>query len=137
MRRYSKLPSLDLPARIAQKTAPVARQPAARPRRVSHRLGAEAIEQLVTDYLAGATTRDLAARYELSKTTVTRLLRQRGAVRTRGLTTEQITLGLELYALGYSVARAAEALDVHVNTLYGALTRAGVEMRGRYERQAP
>ena len=55
------------------------------PYKIILRLGPEAIKNLTADYLAGAPTRELAARYGIAKTTVINLLLRQGIpLRPRG-----------------------------------------------------
>lgn len=54
------------------------------PHATRRRLGQQAVEAVVADYLAGMTTREVAERYGISKTAVIELLRPRGVLRGRG-----------------------------------------------------
>jgi len=55
------------------------------PYKIILRLGPEAIKNVITDYQSGASTRELASRYGIAKTTVINVLRRRGIeLRQRG-----------------------------------------------------
>lgn len=55
------------------------------PQRLEERLGAERVVAMTAAYRAGASTRELAERFEVGLSTVTRLLRRQGVeIRPRG-----------------------------------------------------
>ena len=55
------------------------------PYKIILRLGPEAIKNVIADYQAGSSTRELASRYGIAKTTVINVLRRRGILlRPRG-----------------------------------------------------
>lgn len=90
LRRYSNLspsPQATQLAAVAKTDGP-AQQPARSPghiHRAVQRLDQAVIAQLLQDYQAGLTSRQLAAKYQLGKTTILRLLRRHSVqVRPRG-----------------------------------------------------
>ena len=108
-----KLPKLAIPAQLARSEFRGSSTPRP-PRQISRRLARRAVAQLITDDQAGSTTRDLASRYTLSKTPVTRLLREHGlGLRHQGLSDEQVASAAALYSAGRSVAQVASIVGVH------------------------
>jgi transposase-like protein len=99
------------------------------------RLSEDHVRQLCAEYENGVTTRTIASRYGIGKTTVTRLLREHGVpLRYQGLSPEQAQQAIQLYEAGLSVAKAARELGLPINSVYDALKAAGTEMRARHER---
>lgn len=101
------------------------------PLRQHHRrLRDHEVDQLVEDYLAGATVLELAAKHRIHRTTVSGLLERR-AVNRRWHVLEAADIGqaISLYATGLSCASIAKTLGVHANTVYLALTKVGMKMR--------
>lgn len=92
LQRYSRSPDVlervqSVTVRIKKQLQPQAQpSPMPRPRHsMARRLSNQARLQLVEDYQAGDTTRDIALRYGISKTAVLRLLKGAGAdIRPRG-----------------------------------------------------
>jgi transcriptional regulator of aromatic amino acid metabolism len=90
LHRYSNLspsPQATQLAAVAKTDAP-AQEPARSPghiHRAVQRLDSAVIEQLLQDYRDGLSTRQLATKYQLGKSTILRLLRRYGVlVRPRG-----------------------------------------------------
>jgi hypothetical protein len=96
------------------------------------------VDQLLSGYRAGATTRDLAEKYHASKTAVTELL---GAcdvpLRHQGLTSRQVTDATRFYTAGQSVAQTGRSLGVSPSSVYDTLKRSGVQMRPAHEAGRP
>jgi uncharacterized protein (DUF433 family) len=91
------------------------------PRRISRRLSQGNVAQLVADYEAGATTRQLTATYGISKTSVQSLLHERGVLlRHHGVSGTQVSEAVQRYESGKSVAQVANALDLSPSSVYGA-----------------
>lgn len=104
--------------------------PLSEPHAIRRRLGAEALERLQADYEAGATTRQLAARYGIGKTSVQYYLHQAGVpLRRQALTPKQIDQAIELYAAGFSFDSIGATLDVVGSTVYRAFELAGLSIR--------
>lgn len=136
LRSYSKLPIPSVLRQI-ERSKPVQRPPRVTPRRVSHRLSREVVNQLCADYQAGATQRELARTYGISKQSVAKLLQERGVpARPRGLSSEQLEQATQLYLAGKSVVQVGQAMNQPPNTIYDALKRTGVQMRDRHSRSA-
>jgi transposase-like protein len=109
MRRYSKLSNLGIVSRITPEQRPLNTQPV--PRRVNRRLSKAEFAQLVADYQAGTSTRNLASTYGISKASVTKVLTQHGVQRRfQGLSPVQSAEAARLYKAGGSVVQVAESL---------------------------
>ena len=106
------------------------REPASgRRRRKVHLTGAQ-MQELLASYAGGSTILELAAQFDIGRTTVSKHLKQHGvSVRLQGLGEEEIALAIELYRLGLSVARVAERVGCAPNTVRAELMAAGVKMR--------
>ncbi|WP_280448596.1 helix-turn-helix domain-containing protein [Nocardia brasiliensis] len=102
----------------------------AKPFRLDKRLSAETIAELVAAYEAGTPTPELCQRYELSKGGVLKVLADQGvAMRRQGLTDDQISQAIKLYADGNSLRAIARQLDSAPSTIRDALLACGVTMR--------
>jgi hypothetical protein len=133
MRRYSKLPHPRLPDLLG--SSRLSRTPLKTSYRLARRLEPGQIDQLLTGYRAGATTRDLAKQYSVSKTAVTELLTAHDVpLRHQGLSPSQVSEATQLYTAGHSVAQAALSLGVSPSSVYDALKRSGVQMRPVHQR---
>ncbi len=112
-----------------------ARVKSVRQRQVQRRLTAEQVEQLVCAYQAGASMKELAARWRLHRTTVASQLRLAGvALRRQGIPAEQLGEAVRLYVEGWSCQRLAERYRCDDETVRQALKRAGVTLRRPWER---
>ena len=99
-------------------------------RQVQRRLPPEEIEELVANYLAGATALALAGKHSIHRTTVLALLeRHRVSRRGRVLTPDHIERAVSLYSSGRSCASIAKELQVNPETIRQALLKDGVAMR--------
>ncbi len=99
-------------------------------RQVQRRLPPEEIEELVANYLAGATALALAGKHSIHRTTVLALLeRHRVSRRGRVLTPDHIEQAVSLYSSGRSYASIAKELQVNPKTIRQALLKNGVAMR--------
>lgn len=95
--------------------------------RISLRLDDKAIGQLMTDYRAGLTGRDLAVRYGLARSSVIDILRTRGVrVRHPRISTEDAALAVVLYQQGMRQIDIAEELGRSKSVIWHVLRRAGV-----------
>lgn len=107
-------------------------QPARRPRRVQHRLRPDEVTELTSAYRAGASVKELAAKYRLNRNTVTAHLRRHGIKpRQRGLTPTEVIQASQLYADGWSLERIGKHLGVRDTSVRYRLLRAGVSIRSR------
>ena len=92
------------------------------------------VAELIAQYLAGATSRQLAGRWGMNRHTVTEHLRRSGVLRYQGLSEGQVAEACRLYLAGWSLARIAAALSCAPHTVRSALLREGVTMRRSWER---
>lgn len=133
VRRYSKLPQPRLPELLG--SSRLARTPPKARYRLTQRLEPGQIDRLLAGYRAGATTRDLAKQYNVSKTAVTALLTAHDVpLRHQGISPSQVREATQLYTAGHSVAQAALSLGVSPSSVYDALKRSGVQMRPVHQR---
>ena len=103
------------------------------PRRLRSRLPRSIISKIVADYRAGSSSRQLAAMYDLPKSSVLVILKKEGVVRPAArISDEQIEAAARLIAEGKSVAMAATELDIAVRSLYYQL-----RMRGLPTKRSP
>ena len=108
---------------------------AVRERQVQRRLTAEQVDQLLSEYRAGASMKDLADQWRLHRTTVAGHLRQAGvALRRQGLSDAQLSEAVRLYGEGWSCQRLADRYNCDDETVRTYLRRAGVRMRWPWER---
>jgi transposase-like protein len=88
------------------------------------------LQDLLASYTGGSTIVELAAQFDISRTTVSKHLRQHGvSIRLKGLGDKEIALAIDLYRSGLSVARVAERVGCAPNTFRAELLAAGVKMR--------
>jgi transposase-like protein len=92
-------------------------------------------DQLVAEYVSGASMLALARRWELHRTTVAEHLRRAGvAVRQRGIPAEKLDEAIRLYRGGWSCWRLAKRYNCDDETVRQALKRAGIALRAPWER---
>jgi DNA-binding transcriptional regulator LsrR (DeoR family) len=95
------------------------------PTKLSQRLSDETVAAIVDAYAAGATTREVGARFGLAHSSVNKLLRHRGVVaRRRSPTTAEMQRAAALYEAGESIRTIAEHLGFGASTVKRALVRA-------------
>jgi DNA-directed RNA polymerase specialized sigma24 family protein len=112
------------------------RRPPVRQRQVQRRLTAEQAQQLATEYEAGASIQELAARWGIHRTTVAAQLRQTGVqLRSRGVPADRRAEVVRLYNHGWSCQRLAERYGCNATTVWKVLQRAGVRLRASWERR--
>jgi DNA invertase Pin-like site-specific DNA recombinase len=117
----SKLPGLDTPAR--------ARAGGSAPRRLVQ-LTDEQVRELVTEYQAGATTYELAAKFGIGREKVSTILKHKGVtMRRQGLSPEQVDAAVRLYEQGWSLAKIGEKYKVNDTTVLTRLRERGVRTR--------
>ncbi len=101
-------------------------------------LSAEQSEEMAADYQAGVLVKELAAKYKISRETVSKHLRRRGiALRPVGLDEQQIKEAVRLYEQGDSLATIGERMGVTAHTVRSRLVEVGVRMRSSYEHLLP
>lgn len=134
LRRYSKLPLLSVVSKPSTVLRP---QPEpAPPHKLSRRLAPEVLEQLVADYQAGASCRQVAVRYGVSKASVMRLLGERGELRPqRVLDDALLDEAAVLYATGLSLQTVGERLGVSASALCRLFRLRGIPTRLPYIRR--
>ncbi len=93
------------------------------------------VAELLDGYRAGASVKDLAARFGIHRATVTHHLhRNRVSVRQRGLDDHQIDHAVHLHQDGLSLVEVGAHLNVHAETIRQALRARGIQMRAPWER---
>ena len=106
-----------------------------KPRQAQHRLTSKHRDQLVAEYLSGASMLALAKRWGLHRTTVAEHLRRAGVgIRQRGIPAEKLNEAIRLYTEGWSCQRLAERYDCDDETVRQTLKRAGTTLRAPWER---
>jgi transposase-like protein len=98
-----------------------------RERRVSKRLGAETIERVVAEYVAGASSAELGRRYGIAKSSVLKLIQQAGEpVRYSRLTADETARLVDLYKAGMSQRDIAELLGRKPSVVWHCLRQLGL-----------
>ncbi len=88
--------------------------------------------QFVDDYQAGISANQLAVRYQLSRSSVRRLLRKSGVPRRyQAMTKTEIAPSRPAVPTGLTISQMAAKLDRPWSTVQTALTRCGVARRGQ------
>jgi uncharacterized protein (DUF433 family) len=102
-------------------------------RAVQRRLRPDEVAQLVEQYKAGATERELGVRFGIHRSTVAAHLEHAGVAtrRGRGLERAEVNEAAQLYAQGWSASRLSKRYRVSHHTVTAALRRAGVAIRPR------
>ncbi len=98
---------------------------------VQRRLGPDEVVELVATYRRGVPVEELAASFQVNRTTVLGHVRRHGVPKRdrRALRQDGIERAVTLYAEGRSAEWIAEELDVAASTVRRALKEAGVTMR--------
>ncbi|WP_437770358.1 hypothetical protein [Arthrobacter sp. KNU40] len=111
----------------------VAREESPIPRHFTQ-LSAEQATALADDYQAGIRVKELAAKYGISRETVSKHLRRRAITpRKVGLDAQQIKEAVRLYEQGDSLATIGTRMGVTAHTVRSRLLEVGVRMRSSYE----
>jgi DNA-binding CsgD family transcriptional regulator len=106
-------------------------------RQRQRRLSAVQAKQVVQQYKEGDNMRVVAARWGISRKTVSEHLRQAGVTsRRQGLSPDRVRSAIELYAVGWSLARIGERFDCDHGVVLRALRQAGVPRRDSHERRS-
>lgn len=104
--------------------------------RLSARLGAERIEEIVRRYEAGESARTLAIESGVAPSALLRLLRERNVVvRKQVVTPDQEQLMAQGYEAGMTIAELREKHELSHGAVLRALHRSGVEMRAKAPRR--
>jgi transposase-like protein len=108
------------------------------PSRLSQRLSAETVSEIIAAYQAGATTREVGRRFGLAHSSVNKLLRAHGvSARRRSPSADEMRRAIELYEAGLSTRVIAQHLGCGASTILRALTKAGVTIRTRFSVEPP
>lgn len=114
---------------------PIAERP---PWRATDRLSDGVVEGIVAAYLAGSPTTRLADQHGLSKSTVSKLLIDRGVTLRRArLSSPEIEEAAALYAHGWSLAEVGEKFHRQPSVILRAFQKAAVPRRDSHGRQRP
>ena len=141
VRRYSnhKDAARRLSAAIAEaESAPGRLEEPARsaPRPRARILSPDELTHLAADYQAGMTVYELAAKYRISRETVSKHLHRMGVeIRRQGLNEQQAIEAVRLYGEGLSAFRIGERIGAQHNTVRQELIRRGVRMRDSHGRE--
>lgn len=127
-----ELPTID---RASERRTEHPSRPA-RHRSAAVKLGAPGIATIVAEYVAGASASELAAKYDISKPTVLKLLNEHGVTRRRRLfCADKQAMAAELYASGLSLEAVGEELGFSAKTILTALRQAGIERLNSHGRE--
>ncbi|WP_442800053.1 helix-turn-helix domain-containing protein [Nocardia sp. NBC_01730] len=90
---------------------------------------------MIQDYVAGWTTSELGDRFGIDRRTVSAILHRHNIpTRRRGLSLSQVDEAVNLYNLGWSLARVARHLTVDPATVLNRLRERGVRTRDTHGR---
>jgi DNA-binding NarL/FixJ family response regulator len=88
----------------------------------------------VGDYQSGVSANQLAVRYQLSRSSVRRLLRESGTPRRyQAMTEAEVDQASELYRSGLTITEVAVKLNRPWSTVQTTLSRRGVDRRRRHD----
>ncbi|WP_100464089.1 helix-turn-helix domain-containing protein [Mycobacteroides abscessus] len=111
-------------------------EPIAQPFKLSQRLDASVVNELIKQYESGKSSYELAKVYGINKGSVIKLLRQAGiTIRNQGLTSQKIAEATQLYESGLSLANIGTRFGVDHGTVWRALKKQGVTMRDTHGRE--
>ena len=131
--RYSKLPAPLLLGSSKSLSCPAVHS-APRVHALHRRLSQEIRDQLLADYQAGISAKQLAGRYQLSRSSIRVLLRESGLPqRYQAMTETETNQAVELYGAGSTIAEVAAVLGRPCSTIQTALARRGVARRSRHD----
>ncbi|MEU0538335.1 hypothetical protein ABZ319_00565 [Nocardia sp. NPDC005978] len=100
------------------------------PRKIERRLTSTAVAELIQAYCEGASTKQLAARYKISKTAVLALLTNHKVPRRyQSMTTTDIDHTERLYLAGHSLVSCSRLTGFPPSTIRDALRTRGTTMR--------
>ncbi|MFD6354266.1 hypothetical protein [Nocardia tengchongensis] len=100
------------------------------PRKIERRLTSTAVAELIRAYCEGASTKELAARYEISKTAVLALLTNHEVPRRyQSMTTTDIDHTERLYLAGHSLVSCSRLTGFPASTIRDALRTRRTPMR--------
>lgn len=105
------------------------------PRRRARQLRASEVDQVVDRYRAQRNIRTVATEFRVSRTTVARILTERGIDATRSMTDAQVTKAAEFYEQGLSSGAIGRLLGFDNHTILKALRGRGVAMQTAISRR--
>lgn len=89
----------------------------------------------MAEYQAGQTMKEIAARHDVHRVTVSEVLDRSGAAkRPRGMNSTQVSLAARLYESGESLAAVGAKLGFNATTVRTAFINIGVQMRDSHGR---
>ncbi|WP_433732666.1 hypothetical protein ACQP0C_10105 [Nocardia sp. CA-129566] len=104
-------------------------------RRRVRRLDHDEVMALIEGYTAGESTYELADRFGVDRRTLSAILHRHNIpLRRWGLSSQQVDEAVELYGLGWSLARIARHLAVDPETVLNRLRDRGVRRRDTHVR---
>lgn len=119
--------------RVLEKLATRPRaEPVEEPQRTARRrqpLSPEQIDELVDAFTSGSTVKELAARFEIHRTTVMDYLRRRRVPRRGEWSDQMVATAAQRYAGGETLDQVAAGLSVDPRTVGRQLRAAGIEIR--------
>ncbi len=125
-------PGVAAPQELLFRSRSREKQPTGRaPRRRARQLRADEAELVITRYLAVRNIRTVATEFQVSRTTVARILTKHGVDASRRMTDAQITVAAGLYEQGLSSAAVGQRLGFDNHTILKALRGRGIEIRAR------
>lgn len=98
-------------------------------RRRARQLRASEVELVVGRYLAVRNIRTVAREFQVSRTTIARILTEHGIDASRRMTDAQTSVAVELYEQGLSSAAIGQRLGFDNHTILKALRGCGVAIR--------
>jgi DNA-directed RNA polymerase specialized sigma24 family protein len=106
-------------------------------RRVLRRLSQTQEDELIASYCEGAVVTELAVRFGIHHSTVSKLLKRRGIAgrRKRSLTSRQVQQVIKFYSEGLSLVRIAEKLHCSPGTVRNTLELEGIQRRDSHGRE--
>jgi lambda repressor-like predicted transcriptional regulator len=114
---------LDLP-RVRRTERPI--RP---PKQDQKRLSPDEVADLVAAHRAGVGVKKLATQFAIHRDTVHNILTREGALRRRGIPSEDLPDVIRLYGAGWSLAQLAAKFGVSPSTVTNTLRRVGVSIR--------
>ena len=86
--------------------------------------------QIIAEYNAGASSRQLEKHFDISRASIVKLLREANvAIRYQRMSPEQIDEAVRLYVDGWLLVRIGDKLGVNHGTVWRRLRERGVRMR--------
>ncbi|MFD6677755.1 helix-turn-helix domain-containing protein [Rhodococcus zopfii] len=107
-----------------------------RTHKLNHRVDTLTLAQLIAEYEAGTSSRQLERHFGISRASIIKLLREADVpIRYQGMSPEQIDEAARLYVDGWSLGRIGDKLGVDHGTVWRRLREHGVKMRDAHGRE--